>query len=362
MEDMGFCRQMEDTSFTFEIENFSEKKGLISSPNFLSGDCEWFVNVYPNGYHIDERLSLHLQVANSESLPLGWKKQASYSFALLDQTGKELYRTPESCKLFRAQFTGWGSPKAFTLQKLQDMGFLENNKLILKVDVKVIQAVDEGAVTEKDMLDVRGFKVLYSQLPSLNKLFRKHPDVAVNFKLKNQSVKTTYMNLLLGLVEKLDKPSPSFTESELSNAQSQLIDLTESGFELDWLKKKLDEISLERKRGVTDGSRVQELEENIQNLSLELDTEKGRYATCAAKLLSLEQTVSELRVELSKEKEKSDASAAEVLLLEQMVSDLRVELNKEKDKSATLKDLPEGVVHSWEVLDYADICTNDKGE
>lgn len=43
------------------------------------------------------------------------------------------------------------------------MGYLEN-KLILKVDVKVIEAVDEGAVTGKDMLDVRGFKVLYSQV------------------------------------------------------------------------------------------------------------------------------------------------------------------------------------------------------
>ncbi|KAF2544084.1 hypothetical protein F2Q68_00031524 [Brassica cretica] len=96
-------------------------------------------------------------VANPESLPLGWKKQASYSFALLNQSGEELYRTPESCKLFRPQFTGWGSPKAFTLQKLQDMGYLEN-KLILKVDVKVIESVDEGAVTGNDMLDVRGSK------------------------------------------------------------------------------------------------------------------------------------------------------------------------------------------------------------
>ncbi|XP_013673228.2 MATH domain and coiled-coil domain-containing protein At2g42470 [Brassica napus] len=349
------------TSFTFEIDNLSEKKGLISSPTFLSGNYEWFVNVYPNGYHIDERLSLHLQVANPESLPLGWKKQASYSFALLNQSGKELYRTPESCKLFRAQFTGWGSPKAFTLQKLQDMGYLENNKLILKVDVKVIEAVDEGAVTGKDMLDVRGFKVLYSQLPLVNKLFRKHPDIAVNFKLKNQSVKTTYMNLLLGLIEKLDKPSPSFTEIELSNAQSELIDLTEAGFELDWLKKKLDEISLEKKRGLTDGSRVQEIDELIKNLNLELEKEKEKSATCAAEVLLLEQTVSDLRVELRKEKKKSATSATEVLLLEQMVLDLRVELSKEKDKSATPNDLLEGVA-SWEVLDYADLYTNEKGE
>ncbi|KAF3599401.1 hypothetical protein F2Q69_00036625 [Brassica cretica] len=321
------------TSFTFEIDNLSEKKGLISSPKFFSGNDEWFVNVYPNGYHIDERLSLHLQVANPESLPLGWKKQASYSFALLNQSGEELYRTPESCKLFRPQFTGWGSPKAFTLQKLQDMGYLEN-KLILKVDVKVIEAV---------------MKEL------------KHPDIAVNFKLKNQSVKTTYMNLLLGLIEKLDKPSPSFTEIELSNAQSELIDLTEAGFELDWLKKKLDEISLEKKRGLTDGSRVQKIDEHIKNLNLELEKEKGKSATCAAEVLLLEQTVSDLRVELSKEKKKSASSATEVLLLEQMVLDLKVELSKEKDKSATPNDLLEGVV-SWEVLDYADIYTNEKGE
>lgn len=183
----------------------------------------------------------------------------------------------------------------------------------------------------------------------------------MNFKLKNQSVKTTYMNLLLGLIEKLDKPSPSFTEIELSNAQSELIDLTEAGFELDWLKKKLDEISLEKKRGLTDGSRVQEIDEHIKNLNLELEKEKEKSATCAAEVLLLEQTVSDLRVELSKEKKKSATSATEVLLLEQMVLDLRVELSKEKDKSATPNDLLEGVV-SWEVLDYADIYTNEKGE
>ncbi|CAH8302700.1 unnamed protein product [Eruca vesicaria subsp. sativa] len=355
---------MEDhkqTSFTFEIDNFSEKKGLISSPKFSSGGCKWFVNVYPNGYHIDDRMSLHLQVANPESFPLGWKWQASYSFAILNESGKELYRTPESCKLFRAQFTGWGSPKAFTLQKLQDMRFLQNNKLILKVNVKVIQAVDEGVATGTDMLEVRGFKVLYSQLPSVNRLFRKHPDVAVNFKLSNQLVKTTYMNLLLGLIEKLDKPQNNFTEIELSKVHSELIDLTKVGFELDWLKKRLDEVSLE-KSGVTDGSRVQELEEHIKNLNLELDTEKVKYATCVAKFASLEETVSDLRVELSKEKEKSATSAAEVLLLEQIVSDLRVELSNEKDKSATPKDLVDGVVHSWEVLDYADITTDENVE
>ncbi|WZZ27827.1 hypothetical protein YC2023_011228 [Brassica napus] len=182
------------------------------------------------------------------------KKPTSFTFEIDNLSEKK-----ESCKLFRPQFTGWGSPKAFTLQKLKDMGYLEN-KLILKVDVKVIEAVDEGAVTGNDMLDVRGFKVLYSQ-----------------------------------------------------------------------------------------------------NLNLELEKEKGKSATCAAEVLLLEQTVSDLRVELSKEKKKSASSATEVLLLEQMVLDLKVELSKEKDKSATPNDLLEGVV-SWEVLDYADIYTNEKGE
>ncbi|CAA7032768.1 unnamed protein product [Microthlaspi erraticum] len=300
---------MEDkkkTSFTFEINNFSEKEAKISSPKFSSGGCEWVVKVYPKGKYIEDHLSLYLCVANPESLRLGWKRRAIYSLVLLNQSGKELFRTDDSvCHLFCAQFPSWGRKKAVPLKKLQEKGFLENNKLRVKVEVRVVEVVDEGVVTGNEMLEVRGFKVLYSQVVSVNRLFTQHPDIAVNFRPKNQLVKTTYMNVLLGLIETVDRPPHSITDSELSNVQSELFDLTEAaGFKLDWLKKKLNEISLERKKANADRTRVQELEKHIKKVEAGLKREKTKSSTSAAKVLSLEQTVSELKDELNKEKSK----------------------------------------------------------
>lgn len=56
------------------------------------------------------------------------------------------------------------------------------------------------------------------------------------------------MNVLLALVETLNKPQHSLTETELSNARSDLVELTEAGFKLIWLKTMLDEVSLDRNK------------------------------------------------------------------------------------------------------------------
>ncbi|CAA7018215.1 unnamed protein product [Microthlaspi erraticum] len=352
---------MEDqkqTSYTFEIDNFSEKEAVLSSPALSIGGCEWYVVVYPKGdvHIIDDHMSLYLCVANPESLRLGWKRQAKFSFVLLNQSGKELFRTAESCNLFCSQISRWGG--ALLLETLQEKGFLEKNKLILKVEVKVVEVVDQGVVTGNETFNFNGFQVPYSQLHSVRRLFMQHPDFALNFRLNSQLVKTAYMNLLLGLIEILNKPPHSLSEVELSTARIELIELTEAGFKLDWLKTKLAEVTLERKKSNSDGCQVQELEEHIKNLKVELNEEKLKTDTSAAKVLSLEQTVSDLKDdvleledevwdlkdELNKEKGKAATSAANVLSLEQTVSDL-------KDEVSDLK----GVVCTWEVFDYADL-------
>lgn len=104
------------------------------------------------------------------------------------------------------------------------------------------------------------------------------------------------MNLLLKLIEKLDKPPHSFSETELSNTRTELVDPTQTGFKLDWLKEKLDVIYLERKK-TTDASRIQELEQHNKNLKAELNKEKIKSA---AKVLWLEQTVSNLKTKQNK--------------------------------------------------------------
>ncbi|CAA7032731.1 unnamed protein product, partial [Microthlaspi erraticum] len=239
------------------------------------------------------QLSLYLYVANPESLRLGWKRRASFSFVLLNESGKELFKKPEILfNFFNAEVTGWGYTKALPLKELKKKGLLEKKKIIVKVEVKVVEVIDGGHVTGKDTLDVSGFQVLYSQAIRVSKLFVKHPDMAVNFRLTNQLVRTTYINILLGLIETLEKPPHSISETELGNARSELNDLTQAGFKLEWLKTKIDEVSLKRKvSNAPNDTRVQELEEDIKNIKDELNKEKVKF-------LSLEQTVSDLRDEV----------------------------------------------------------------
>ncbi|KFK22367.1 hypothetical protein AALP_AAs58284U000100, partial [Arabis alpina] len=113
-----------------------------------------------------------------------------------------------------------------------------------------------------------------------------------DFMPQSQGVRAACTNLLLGLIETLSKSPQSLSETELSNAQSELDDLTEAGFKIDMLKSKLEEVSLERKKAlISDGSWVmqQELEERVKNV---------------------ESTLSDLKLELAKEKMKSAAAAA----------------------------------------------------
>ncbi|CAA7029632.1 unnamed protein product [Microthlaspi erraticum] len=304
---------MEDqkqTSFTFEIDNFSEKEATISSPTFSSGGCEWFVNVYPKGsYNVDDHLSMYLQVANPKSLRLGWKRRADYSFFLVNQSGQELFKINESLsQLFCAQFSGRGIAKAVPLKKLQEKGFLEKNKLIVKVEVKVVEVVDQGKTTRKETIDYNGFHVLNSQVYSVSRVLVEHPDFAEKLRFKNQLLKTSFMNILLGLIQTLEKPPHSTSETELSNAHSQLIELTEAGFKLDWLKTKLAEVTLERKKSNSDDCQVQELEEQNKNVKVELN--KGKTKS-TAKVVSLEQKVSDLQSDdLNKKTAKSASPKA----------------------------------------------------
>lgn len=97
----------EQTSFTFEIDNFREKKDMISSPIFLCGGCQWSVDVYFKGLFVEEsdRLSLFLCITNPESLRLGYRRRATCSIILLNPSGKELYRMHECCDLFHTQIS-----------------------------------------------------------------------------------------------------------------------------------------------------------------------------------------------------------------------------------------------------------------
>ncbi|XP_019100717.1 PREDICTED: MATH domain and coiled-coil domain-containing protein At2g42480-like [Camelina sativa] len=362
-------------SFRFEIDNFSEQEAKITSQTFVSGGCEWYLTVYPKGECLsDDHLSLFMSVANSKSLGRGWNRSIDYYFVLLTQSDKELYRSKltlfffvfivQKQTEFKEKSPSWGFRKTLPLSKFQEKGFLENDKLIFEVYIQIVEAsdVEGGGISAKDTVDINGFKVLASQANSVRKIFSEHPDLAEDFKLKNQVVRMEYMNVLVNLIVTLHKPSENHSESELSHARSDLCELKEAGFKLDWLQSKLDEVSLKRKKAVVD---FHQLDGRVKNLDFKLDCLKTKLASLESKktyeadgsrFQTLEERVKKLELmeldykldclktkleNVSLEKKNTDDDGSRVQQLEEsvknlkmMVSHLNVELDKKKGKTS----------------------------
>ncbi|KAF2564448.1 hypothetical protein F2Q70_00014735 [Brassica cretica] len=149
-----------DKALSLEIDNFSERTNVMKSVIFSSGGCNWFLCVCAG-----DHLSMYLQDVNTHRLRSGWKRRVSFCFVLLNQSGKELFRSPDEGRrrLFCAETPSWGFGRTLPLTKLQEKGFLEKNKLTIEVYMKVFEVVHQGKSTENDVLDYNGFNIIASQ-------------------------------------------------------------------------------------------------------------------------------------------------------------------------------------------------------
>ncbi|KAG2290296.1 hypothetical protein Bca52824_049900 [Brassica carinata] len=277
-------------SLRFEIENFSEQDNIIASDTFVSGGCEWYIFVGPNGdCAADSHLSLSLQLEDSTPLRAGHLQARNMACGWNSE--------------------GWIYEKTLPLSKFQEKGFLEKDKLIIEFYIQVVS----NKKNKNKTVDINGFQVLASQVTKVRKIFTAHPDIALDFKPTIQEVKTAYMNVLLRVIKTLHKPPKSLSETRLSKASSELSELMKSNlddlswkksydviffkeiedrvmgieFKLESLNTKLEEISKENKKADdADGSLVQQLEESVKNIEL---------------------MVSHLKVELEKKKNISSA-------------------------------------------------------
>ncbi|CAA7017021.1 unnamed protein product [Microthlaspi erraticum] len=296
--------------FRFEINTFSKKEAGIVSPIFEYGGCEWCLNVWPKGDRCDDHLSLFLRVANPESLRTGWKRNVKLYFVVLNQSENELYRSSigQTNTLFCAESQAWGVRKVLPLSK-----FPENGSLIIEVYIDVVEAIDgEGTDVsqKKEAVDINGFQAFASHVTSVKKVFTEHV------------VKTEYKNVLI-------------------NACSKLSELAELGSKMDWLKSKLDEVSLKRKKeDDEDGSRFQQLEERIKNLEL---MESG------SKIDSLKSELGEISLE---RKKSCDADRSLVRKLEENTK--KLELMEREFEIVSLKSKIEEMSLERKKLCYSD--------
>ncbi|CAD5326176.1 unnamed protein product [Arabidopsis thaliana] len=229
--------------FAWVIKNFSslQCKKFYSVP-FQIGDCKWRLSIYPKGNNCDY-LSLFLEVADFKSLPSGWRRYES------EDPTQPLKKI-----------------------KLNDDGAVSSDLL-------------EEASPRKESMEVNGFQVLPSQVESVRLIFERHPDIASEFRAKNQYLRKACMDFLLSLVETLCQSLQEFSNEDLVEADIALTYLKDAGFKVDWLEKKLDQVRDKKEKERSCLAKLQETEETLLKLKQKcteldalMDTEKAELS------------------------------------------------------------------------------------
>ncbi|CDY64623.1 BnaC04g52780D [Brassica napus] len=229
-----------------------------------------FLNVYPKGHlHAYDHSSVYLRVANPKSLPIGWKRNVNFYFTALNHCNIERCRSNiVESKVLDAETSSWGFPKAFRRSQLKEKWFMGNDSLSIEVYINVIEAVDGESddVSEK----LRGSR------------YQRFSGFCFSVSWKNW-------------------------------------------VRIDWLKSKLENNFLERKKDDADGSRVQQREERVKNLedvSLEKkkadDADGFRVQQFEESVKKLEMMVSVLKAKLDQEKGKTASDDFFVALTRQL--------------------------------------------
>ncbi|XP_023638649.1 MATH domain and coiled-coil domain-containing protein At3g44790 [Capsella rubella] len=339
--------------FTWVIKNFSSlQPGYICSDEFVVGGCKWYLKVYPKGFRNDSYMSMYLVVATRDTLPHGWRRYTRFRLTVVNELSDKLSQRVETERWLDQMRSFDGFQKLLLLEKLnaEKGGFLVNNevkiiaeldvvKVIVKVDVvEVIRKLDvskgsqevkqplkkmrlngdDGAVSshlhkETSSVDVNGFQVLPSQVESVKLIFEKHPDMAIEFRAKNQDLRTSCINVLLSLIKTLCQSLQDLSIDDLSQAEQALTYLICSGFKEDWLERKLEEVKEKKIEEQFRKTRVQHLEEEVKVF-------KKKCSETEEELKDLKQKCSDTEALLEKEKKKVlDAARAPSLTLNDVI-------------------------------------------
>ncbi|KAG2324806.1 hypothetical protein Bca52824_007534 [Brassica carinata] len=280
---------------TWAIKNFSSLRcEKLHSDPFVAGGCKWRLCAYPKGNNVDY-LFLFLEVADYKSLPSGWRRQARYLLNIVNQSSSKRSRQNDAEKWFDEKSPRWGRLSMFPLNEIQakESGFLVNGELKIVAEIEVLEVIGkldvaEEASTMTETMVVNGFQLLPSQVDFVSHLFERHPEISSEFHTENPNLRTGYMSLLLSLIETLRQPPHELLKTDLAKAHAALGSLTNAGFKLYWLEKKLDELSEKKEKEEAVEFQMREIEEELKGLKqkclhLEVQLEKQKSVVSAAK-------------------------------------------------------------------------------
>lgn len=269
-----------DKKFTWVIKDFSSLQSVnILSDIFVVRGCKWQLKAYPKGNKGQNFVSLFLEVAGCGSLPSGWRRHARFRLIVVNQRSETLSRQLEGQNWFEEKANGWGFQSMLSLDEInaKDSGFLVNGELKIVVEIELLEIIGK--------VEVNGFHLLSSQVESVSRMFEKHPETASEVHLRNPNIRTGYMNLLLSLIDTLRQSPQELPKEE---AHYALESLTDAGFKLDWLEKKISQVSDIKEKAKDGEIRRQEIETELKNLKqkcsdVEAQLEKEKSKALAAK-------------------------------------------------------------------------------
>ncbi|XP_019099736.1 PREDICTED: MATH domain and coiled-coil domain-containing protein At3g58360-like, partial [Camelina sativa] len=250
---------------TWAIKNFSSSEtGKICSDPFVVGGCKWRLIVHPKGNNADY-LFMYLEVADYESLSPGWRRHVCYLLNIVNQNAVKRSKQNEEEKWFDVRSPRWGRLSMFPLNEIsaRDSGFVVNGELKIVAEIEVLEVIGSLDVSEEtstimETTDFNGFQLLPSQVGFVSHIFERHPEIASEMRLKNPNLRTGYMSLLLSLIETLRQSPNELHKTEIDEAFAALRSMTDAGFKVDWLAKKLVELSEKKQKEEAGGTRMQE--------------------------------------------------------------------------------------------------------
>ncbi|KAL1201583.1 Protein RESTRICTED TEV MOVEMENT 3 [Cardamine amara subsp. amara] len=288
-----------DNKITWTIKNFSSLPAdKICSDNFVLSGCKWNLQAYPKGYYNANYLSLFLAVVDYASLPTGCRRHTKCRFTVVNQISNKLSQSKirELDMWFEVNSTSWGNAKMCPLDEIhaKDSRFLVNGELKIVAEINVVETIGKLDVTEEtstivETRNVNGFQLLPSQAKSVNRIFKRHPEIASDFRPKNPNLRTGYMGLLLSLIETMCQLPQEISKDDLFDAYAALAPMRDAGFKLDWLEKKLDEVSEKQENEGASETGLHEMEEELKDLKQKLsamealvEKEKGKVSPAKA--------------------------------------------------------------------------------
>ncbi|CAA7062328.1 unnamed protein product [Microthlaspi erraticum] len=155
----------------------------------------------------------------------------------------------------------------------EDNGFLVNGELKIVARVGLFEAIGKLDVTEENTTstvteNVKGFLLLPSQAETMSRVFERHPELASELRATNPKLRTGYLSFLLNLIETMCQSPQELSKDDMTSAHAALKYMTDAGFKLDWLQKKLDELCEIKEKEKVCETQLQEMENELESLKM----------------------------------------------------------------------------------------------